>query len=233
MKFNQLGNVFLLSLGFFVGLIFTSPIPSISLTTQSSLQQHEGFNEIRVTEKKERNWLLTKAWLIDNINRLRHELNELARDYNQHIETSSNNHREQQKQLVLEIATIRADHTVLSQQQNQIIQLIKGNQIHNSESNSIPQINELSSTTTTPVSIHSNEHSPHHVKRHKRRHSRHTHSHQHEHHQQVFEEQTQRNITELYSQVVNLHDITVSLFHELQNLDIKFGDKSEQSSIDK
>jgi len=227
---SVLGKVFILLLALFVGLISTSPIISRSTTPSSASLQNEGFNEIREIEKKERNWLLTKAWLIDNINRLRHELNELSRDYNQHVETMSNVHHEQQKQLVLEIATIRADHSVLSQQQKQIIQLIQANRDHNSESNSIPQVNStpstLSSTTSSYASIVSNEHSGHHhEKRHRRRHTHHP-----NHHQQTFEEQTQRNISELYSQLVNLHDITVTLFHELQTLDIKVGDKKDGNS---
>jgi len=95
----------------------TSIAPALSKTNA---------NAVANTEK---NWLLTKAWLIDNINRLRRELSELERDYSGHLDKMERTNSQQEKQFIEDITKLRADHTILSQQQKQIIYLIKRNQM--------------------------------------------------------------------------------------------------------
>lgn len=167
------------------------------------------------SSNKERNWLLTKAWLIDNINRLRHEFNELERDYSHHIETSNTLNTNKDKQLVQDIATLRADHTVLSQQQKQIIQLIKKNQILNNGNHESRQTNEVMETTTSSSFL---------KKRHKKRHSNFKHFQQKE---QLFEDQTKRNMSEVFAEMSALHDITLTLFEDLQSLEKRISEKLE------
>jgi hypothetical protein len=171
---------------------------------------------IATSSNKERNWLLTKAWLIDNINRLRHEFNELERDYSNHVETSNTLNSNKDKQLVQDIATLRADHTVLSQQQKQIIQLIKKNQILNNGNHESKEETKVTETTTNSNLL---------KKKHKKRHSNFKHFQQKE---QLFEDQTKRNMTEVFAEMSALHDITLTLFEDLISLEKRISDKSEQ-----
>jgi len=171
---------------------------------------------IATSSNKERNWLLTKAWLIDNINRLRHEFNELERDYSNHVETSNTLNSNKDKQLVQDIATLRADHTVLSQQQKQIIQLIKKNQILTNGNHESKEETKVIETTTNSNLL---------KKKHKKRHSNLKHFQQKE---QLFEDQTKRNMTEVFAEMSALHDITLTLFEDLISLEKRISDKSEQ-----
>ena len=166
---------------------------------------------------KERNWLLTKAWLIDNINRLRHEFNELERDYSQHIESANTLNTNKDKQLVEEMATLRADHTVLSQQQNQIIQLIKKSQLK-------PTLSEPSKEHWKETNSSDNSVLP--KKRHKKRH---TNSRNLTKKELTFEEQTKRNMSEVFAEMSSLHDITINIFEDLMDIEKKVNDKLGQS----
>lgn len=81
--------------------------------------------------QKEKTWLLTQEWIIDNINRLNHQLNELARDYNQHVERTKEEKSLKEAEFVRDITTLRADHSVIEQHQQQILNYIKHNRMKN------------------------------------------------------------------------------------------------------
>ena len=163
---------------------------------------------------KERNWLLTKAWLIDNINRLRHEFNELERDYSQHIENDNTLNLKKDKQLVEEMATLRADHTVLSQQQKQIIQLIKKSQIKSITSQ--PTKQQWTETNGSDNSVV--------LKRHKKR-QIHSNFNDFVKKEQTFEDQTKRNMSEVFAEMSALHDITINIFEDLMDIEKKVNQK--------
>ncbi|OTF76448.1 hypothetical protein BLA29_012927, partial [Euroglyphus maynei] len=88
-------------------------------------------------QNDDKNWLLTKAWLIDNINRLRRELSELQHDYSKHIDDVHRNNLDNQKQLFEDVAKLRSDHQYLTQQQKQIIYLIKRSHYFRAKSNDL------------------------------------------------------------------------------------------------
>ncbi|KAH7643664.1 hypothetical protein HUG17_6026 [Dermatophagoides farinae] len=103
-----------------------------SITTSTTTTTTTNTNQ-----NEDKNWLLTKAWLIDNINRLRRDLNELQRDYSKHVDIVHGDNLNNQKQLIEDVARIRADHQFLSQQQKQIIYLIKRSHYFKTKSNDL------------------------------------------------------------------------------------------------
>lgn len=175
-----------------------------------------------VTTNKERNWLLTKAWLIDNINRLRHEFNELERDYSHHIEAAKTMNTEHDKKLVQDMSTLRADHIVLSQQQKQIIELIKKSQYNSVQPDLKRRWTRPSASANSVVdpSVNSSMNSVLIKKRHKKRDSHLKNM------VQTFEDQTKRNMSEVFAEMSALHDITISIFEDLMDLQKKINQKS-------
>lgn len=175
---------------------------------------------------KERNWLLTQKWLIDSINRLRSELNELARDYNQHMQTENYSAQHELKELIHDLASLRADHTVLADQQKQIIGLIKERQ--SPQSPQSPQSSKQSDQQdqqSDQNEIDAKRLVYSHHKHHKRRSSKLWKK------EKLFEEQTKQNLSLISSEITALHDITVTLFEDLQSLDKKVnkGDESKEN----
>ena len=195
-----------------------------NVTTTSGFS-NSAENEVQALNEKDKvkNWLLTKAWLIDNINLVKKELNELATDYNQHVEASNTLNHDQQQQLVQEVATLRADHAVLANQQKQIISLIKSF----SKSN-VGRSNQVEKNKNQVNNYYEEKHEERHEvlnKNHKKRHiifSR--------HHLQQFEDQTRHNITELSEQLSSLHDITVKVFRDLLRIEKKVQEDKQNDS---
>jgi len=199
-----------------VAMIATVPIvPKMSTNKLSnSVVKATEVTTSASTANKERNWLLTKAWLIDNINRLRHEFNELERDYSHHVESSDTMKQMKDKKTVEEMATLRADHTVLSQQQKQIIQLIKRSQLY-STGPYVSKHQMMATTTQSPK------------KSHKKRHSNFTHFVKKE---QSFEDQTKHNMSEVFAEMSALHDITINIFEDLMDIQKKVNQKIDKQS---
>jgi len=189
------------------------PISGLSATTTTSATTSATTSITTTTStmssNKERNWLLTKAWLIDNINRLRHEFIELERDYNHHIESSDAMEVAKDKRMVQEMATLRADHTVLAQQQKQIIQLIK--QRSHTTGPYVPRSEFIETSTVMPKKSHKkrDSHLKHLIKK-----------------EQSFEDQTKRNMSEVFAEMTALHDITVNIFEDLMDIQKKVSQSS-------
>lgn len=177
----------------------------------------------------DKNWLLTKAWLIDNINRLRRELNELERDYSQHLDSYQRDQQRDRNELIEDIVKLRADHQFLSQQQKQIFLLIKKNHYFRQKSmqseryrTKIPDSNQQSNqierkkktikrdinggrklkNVVSPVSNRIIVKEP-------------------------FESMTKRNMKEVFAELSSLHDISIILFDGLRKLEkrIEFQEK--------
>ena len=201
-------------------LILILSMVVFNVTTTSGFS-NSAENEVQALNEKDKvkNWLLTKAWLIDNINLVKKELNELATDYNQHVEASNTLNHDQQQQLVQEVATLRADHAVLANQQKQIISLIKSY----SKSN-VGKSNQVEKNKNEVNNYYEEKHEVLN-KNHKKRHiifSR--------HHFQQFEDQTRHNITELSEQLSSLHDITVRVFRDLLRIEKKVQEDKQNDS---
>ena len=188
-----------------------------------------------VNQNDDKNWLLTKAWLIDNINRLRRELSELQRDYAKHIDEVHRDNLNNQKQLIEDVTKLKTDHQFLSQQQKQIIYLIKRSHYLKTKSNDFklklkmadaPVQQSLTNTKSTPTM----ELSEKLMKRPmvKRDISRRNKNQQFNHYEQQqqqngekFETETKRNMEEIFSELSALHDISLILFDDLKTLERK------------
>jgi len=95
--------------------------------------------------QKEKNWLQTEKWLIDNVYRLRNELGDIKRELSDqkklnlllnqkslngplHKFVSPSNDPVKNANFIQDLTSLRNDHSLISQQQNQIIQSTKDNQ---------------------------------------------------------------------------------------------------------
>lgn len=187
-----------------------APTPIKSNANIAKILAKPGSQPGAATISNDKNWLLTKAWLIDNINRLRRELGELERDYTQHLNTIEQNNSIKEKAFVEDIAKLRADHTVLSQQQKQIIYLIKKNQLFKQRTSlsendikyrlmkKVPDAPKTRRPIKRDVSAIQTE---------------------------SFESETRRNMKETFAQLSSLHDITISIFDDLRYLQRKMNNK--------
>lgn len=219
-------------------LILILSIIVFNVTTASGFS-NSAENEVRALNEKDKvkNWLLTKAWLIDNINLVKKELNELATDYNQHVEASNTLNHDQQQQLVQEVATLRADHAVLANQQKQIISLIKSY----SKSN-VGKPNQVEKSKNQVNNDYEEKHEEKHKEKYEEKHEeRHevlnkNHKKRHiifsRHHIQQFQDQTRHNITELSEQLSSLHDITVRVFRDLLRIEKNMQEDKQNDSDD-
>ena len=202
----------------------TKPLPnSVVNTSNSSVGAHisSTVSPTTASSNKERNWLLTKAWLIDNINRLRHEFNELERDYSHHIDAAKVIDNDHDKKLVQDMSTLRADHIVLSQQQKQIIELIKKSQYESVKPTVVNKqqwLRDRQESGSSSGRVSSN--SVLIKKRHKKRDSHLKNM------VQTFEDQTKRNMSEVFAEMSALHDITISIFEDLMDLQKKINQNS-------
>lgn len=93
--------------------------------------------------QKEKNWLQTEKWLIDNVYRLKNELGDIKRELSDQkklnsILTQKNQRNQPQLQIISnndqarsnfiqDLSALRADHTLINQQQQHLIQLTKDN----------------------------------------------------------------------------------------------------------
>lgn len=176
---------------------------------ESSLSHVLSKSSVAGPTNNEKNWLLTKAWLIDNINRLRRELSELERDYSQHLDSIERTNSQKEKQFLEDISKLRADHTVLSQQQKQIIYLIKKNQMLRMK----PSENDiLYVAPEVKAGIKSVKLVDGAIKRPIKRDLTQTYG-------ENFQDETRRNTKEVFAELSALHDITLTLFDGMRSLE--------------
>lgn len=165
------------------------------------------------TTTTEKNWLLTKAWLIDNINRLRREMSELERDYSQHLDAAEKANEAKERQFLEDITKLRADHTVLSQQQKQIIYLVKkvskskGTKSSTSENDIRSSIYQKSPVMEQQSNSISNRRRSNLVKRAIGENG------------DRFQATTTQNMAEVFSELSALHDLTLTLFTDMREME--------------
>lgn len=172
------------------------------------------------TTNSDKNWLLTKAWLIDNINRLKHELNELERDYSQHLTIIERANAQREKVLGEDVRKLREDHMILSQQLKQLIYLFrKSNKLGKPIRVSENDINYKSMATEAQRVMmmmgSSKSAAPS-----KRRPAKRDLSHKaYPVEGEDFTSETRRNMREVFTELSSLHDVTLSLFDYLRKLE--------------
>lgn len=167
------------------------------------------------TTNSDKNWLLTKAWLIDNINRLKHELNELERDYSQHLTIIEKTNSQREKTLGEDVRKLREDHMILSRQLKQIIFLFrKNNKLGKQFAVSENDINYKSMTTQAQrlMNVKSTLSKRQPTKRDLSRKVYPIES-------EDFTSETRRNMREVFTELSSLHDVTLSLFDYLRKLE--------------
>jgi len=188
---------------------------SVSKTQIISNLSSSFTNAVRVNySQREKTWLLTQQWMIDNINRLHHELNELARDYNQHVERSREEQSQKEAEFVRDITSLRADHSVIEQHQQQILDYIKVNS-KNNNINNIDNNNQISSQIERMISLKPAYYKIAASKSLKKR--RHLLSNLLKREKQ-FEDEAKQNVSQLYDKLNSLNDITFDLFEDVQDI---------------
>ena len=193
----------------------TQPSSKQMNLVESSLSHAMTKSSITQAANNEKNWLLTKAWLIDNINRLKRELNELERDYSQHLDSIERINSQKEKQFLEDINKLRADHAVLSQQQKQIIYLIKKNQLLRLKpsENDIHYVSMNMKPTKLLDSVVE-------VKRQIKRDLTQSYT-------EAFQTETRRNTKEVFAELSALHDITLNLYDDLRNIERKIENRNK------
>ena len=156
---------------------------------------------------EDKNWKITQKWLIESINRLRQEINDLGHNYEVHTQTKDSQDVKNQQDFIHDVAVLRADHSVLANQQKKIIHMIQ-------EWRKAPSATKAE----TQDDIKSRAVQPHRHKSHRRRHLKRPFK-DFMVNEKKFERQTAKNVTELFSEVSSLHDITLALFHDVQDLE--------------
>ena len=187
----------------------SSTSSSVSSSSSSFSPSHPHSSSASISAAHERTLLITQKWLIDNINLLRREMNEMARDYNQHIDANKQEAIRKEVEFVRDVDTLRADHTLLARNQLQIINLIKNQQqsvtITNSNENE-NNSNNIESTSDSSTNQH-----------HHRKHLRHL-VYDLIKEEANFENETKHNLSSLTTQLTDLHQVTISLYRDLKEL---------------
>lgn len=122
------------AMGFVIAVLFltSSLLAALSVENDADNSISQQGNEEGSSfpkDSKNLNWLQTRKWLIESVGRLSHELNELARDYSEHVEAEKVLSDKQQQQLNRDIASLRADHSVMyksmEDSNEELVQLVK------------------------------------------------------------------------------------------------------------
>lgn len=164
------------------------------------------------------NWLKTQNWLIDSINRLQREVNELSTSVTGHLDANDAESQSQQRAFVHDVAVLRADHTILAQQQQRIIQLIKERldqtaAARNDQPAASNQVNFNAPTTNAdqrPPSKHKRRPFVRELKK--------------------FEVDSKQNFTEVFAELKAQHDITLALFDDLRALEMRLAKQQLENS---
>ena len=221
----------------FCGKTQTAPIDDTSLESTDEDAQVEGNNE-------QNNWSMTQKWLIESINQLKREMNELGHSYEEHVSRQETEEGHAKQSLAHDLAVLRADHTILSQQQQIIIKLLKER-----SGEKEPLLVQVQERLASPVHLllpESGEKSQKpqdakdgeesedlsHGKHHHRHHRHHSRSNkqldQLVDREKKFEQNSSQKVHELSEELTALHDISIAMFHEMQDLEKKV---EKQSSV--
>jgi hypothetical protein len=162
-----------------------------------------------------------QEWLIQSINLMRRELNELGHNYNVHINTKEAEEIQSRQSLVHDLAVLRADHTILSNQQKQLIELIQQKVSRNNKEDSLKSDN-IPESGDDQREMRSRGH--HDRRHHHRRHHHKKHLESQEPPKKAeeiakLEEYTKERISSLSQELTSLHDVTISLFRDVQDLE--------------
>jgi hypothetical protein len=209
------------------------------------------------------NWSLTQNWLISSINQLKGEVNQLGRSYNEHVQEQESESSHSQQSLAHDLAVLRADHTIMSNQQQMLIKLLKERLTSDGKAAAVPPTTTLiqvQEKIASPVELLREERittetegreegkeepqeqagssdeededsSQNHGKRHHhRKHHHHKKFDQLQEREEQFEQQSSRQVESIKSELSALHEITISMFHEMQDLEKKIEDKTEQQN---
>lgn len=179
-----------------------------SSSVSSSSSSHSHSSPASISAAHERTLLITQKWLIDNINLLRREMNEMARDYNHHIDANKQEAIRKEAEFARDVDSLRADHTLLARNQLQIINLIKNQQQH---STSTIKSNENENNNIESTSDSST------INNHHRKNLRHL-VYDLIKEEANFESETKHNLSSLTTQLTDLHQITLSLYRDLKEL---------------
>lgn len=260
--FHQAAILILISLSI-SDLISAAPVTESTITpppTPTTIPSEDGINSKKADVSNRpvsgETWSLTQNWLISSINQLKSEVNQLGRSYNDHVSEQESESSHSQQSLAHDLAVLRADHTIMSNQQQMLIKLLKERltsasaaaaaavpatttfiQVQEKIASPVKLLHEERITTEggegkqqEPDAVDDEEDedsSQNHGKRHHHRHRHHHHKHKHEKFDQLkdreeqFEQQSSQQISSIKSELSALHDITISMFHEMQDLEKK------------
>lgn len=249
---NQKSIIFILITFFSV----SSASPIVKTLTEGDAQVNIPSTQF---DTREKNWEITQKWLIESINRLREEINELGHNYNVHMASKDADIDRNQANFVHDIAVLRADHTILANQQKEIITLIKNqpsvvmeklispvivNKLPKNSAN-FPKFEQNSanlqetsgnfenSQETSGQDANGNWHKKdmdtqsgrrHHKRHHPRVEKLEEKEEKLEEKGEKLEEKEEKlegNLNRMNQQVSALHDITLALFHGVQDLETK------------
>ena len=179
-------------------------------------------------DTRDKNWEITQRWLIQSMNRLRQEINELGHNYNVHIKNNDANVDRNQANFVHDIAVLRADHTVLANQQKEIINLIKTKPSVVLEKLVSPVIvnkppDKYQNDRSDDDGDVSDEKKDSDRERPHRHHRRHPKVEKIEEKEEILEE----NLSKMSQRVNSLNEITLALFHGVRDLETKIQDKDD------
>lgn len=194
-----------------------------SVAVCAPLHNEEASSLDSESSKRGTNWLTTQNWLIDSINRLQRELNEVSTSITGHLDASDAESQSRQRAFVHDVAVLRADHTILSQQQQRIIQLIKERTLRDSDA--AASNDNQDGETKDEINVNARksvivEHRA--AAKHKRRPFVRA--------VKKFEAETKQNITEVFAELKAQHDITLALFDDLRDLEMRLAKQVENNS---
>lgn len=162
--------------------------------------------------------LITQKWLIDNINLLRREMNEIARDYNQHVDGSKSEEVRKEVEFVRDVSSLRADHTILAQTQQQIVSMLKNSQLISGGSShpagDSEESNEIPAADSRPRRHRNREHLRRLISGLIKE-------------ERELKQETEKNVSQISQQVSALDELTHSLFRELNSMKEKLYNSSD------
>lgn len=205
----------------YLSLTLAAPVldQDVSRDVDSNSDTDTDISRSSTATTRDENWKITQKWLIESINRLQKDMNDISSSYTAHVDAAKSDSFKKERVFVHDVQILRADHTVLANQQQQIIQLIKERRLSDKAEE---EANDNQKKAEKKTSAMSDDQSSNRKSHHHRRHTRRS---QHVEQEKKFEANTQKNVTELFAQVSALHDITLALFHDMQDLEVRVGKK--------
>lgn len=211
-----------------------SPASQQSASGDSTFSRNDGINN-----NSSHDLSVTQKWLISSINQLKSEMNQLGLRFNEHDEEQKTKESHSQQTLAYDLAVLRADHTIMSQQQQMIIKLLKERpaatlvQVQEKVASPVELIiKEEESKRQEPGKkdeAGTSAEADQAAVRHAQRHRQHGKFDQLKLREAEFEEQSSNQIQELSAELTALHDITISIFHEIQDIEKKVNDNKSDN----